>query len=92
MKRENEPSKAADEDIRTWWAAQHKKPNEWLCMNLGGIKTLRAIQVNFTEIEIDKNLKDADDYNLYKLYTSLNGKNWTLLLIKVKKRPIPMII
>ena len=81
-----EPSKAADEDIRTWWAARYKKPNEWLCMNLGGVKTVRAIQVNFTEIEIDKNLKDADDYNLYKLYVSKDGKNWTLLIDKSKEK------
>ena len=55
-------------------------------MNLGGVKTVRAIQVNFTEIEIDKNLKDADDYNLYKLYVSKDGKNWTLLIDKSKEK------
>ncbi|MCL2647864.1 MAG: family 43 glycosylhydrolase [Phycisphaerales bacterium] len=46
-----EPGKAADEDIRTWWAAAStgRDVNAWLQLDLGGVQTVSAIQVNFAD-------------------------------------------
>ena len=46
-----EPGKANDENVRTWWAAEN--PNcAWLQMDLGEVKTVHAVQVNFAEHQV----------------------------------------
>lgn len=40
---------AADEDIRTWWAAKSGGRHEWLIMDLGKAFPVRMIQVNFAD-------------------------------------------
>ena len=43
------PGLAADEDARTWWQAAAADDSEWLCMDLGEISDIRAVQINFAE-------------------------------------------
>lgn len=43
------PASAADEDIRTWWAAGGREPGESLTLDLGATKTVHAIQVNLAD-------------------------------------------
>jgi hypothetical protein len=40
---------AADEDIRTWWSAQTGETTEWLKVDLGAVKTIEAVQLNFAD-------------------------------------------
>ena len=72
------PDMAADEYIRTWWSAPTGNPGEWFQMDLGAVKRVNAIQVNFTEQDMKQTDDLADDYNSYRLYTSADGNNWKL--------------
>ena len=44
-----EPEKAVNEDIRSWWAAAAADPGEWLMLDLGAVKTVKAVQINFSD-------------------------------------------
>ena len=48
-----EPSFAADENIQTWWRAAGNQPGEWLAMDLGEVKDVHAVQMNFADDKID---------------------------------------
>lgn len=72
------PEMAADECIRTWWSAPTGNEGEWFQMDLGGVKRINALQVNFTEQDAVKSDNLDDDYNAYRLYTSKDGKKWNL--------------
>lgn len=50
------------------------------------MKTLRAVQLNFTEQDMKRSDEVADDYNAYKLYTSQDGKTWTLEIDKSQNK------
>ena len=79
---DRKPENAADEDVRTWWAASDKAPGQWFMMDLGEKKTIMGLQVNFTEVDMETELGDADDYNLYRIYSSDDGQKWRLLVDK----------
>ena len=49
----HEPEKAADENVQTWWQAASAEKSEWLCMDLGEVTDVRAIQINFADDKID---------------------------------------
>lgn len=48
------PELAADEDARTWWQAESTAGSEWLCMDLGEVCRVHAVQINFADDVIDK--------------------------------------
>lgn len=72
------PEMAADECIRTWWSAPTGNEGEWFQMDLGAVKRINAIQVNFTEQDAIASDNLDEDYNAYRLYTSKDGKKWKL--------------
>lgn len=80
-----EPQNASDENVRTWWSAESGNAGEWLSLDLGKVCDVRAVQINFAEQNIDQNASDSD-YNSYKLYSSQDGKNWTLLVDKSQNK------
>ncbi len=43
------PELAADENIRTWWAAETAGKEEWLKLDLGRVMTVNAVQINFAD-------------------------------------------
>jgi len=48
--KENHPAAmAADNSIKTWWSAQTGNPGEWLCVDLGKVSRVNAIQTNFAD-------------------------------------------
>ena len=48
----HEAGYAADENIRTYWAAQTRSRGEWLMMDMGEDKSVKAIQVNFADHDL----------------------------------------
>ena len=42
-----EAKNLTDESMRTYWAAKSGKPGEWLENDLGGMKQVKAIQLNY---------------------------------------------
>ncbi|MDR1556916.1 MAG: family 43 glycosylhydrolase [Tannerellaceae bacterium] len=76
------PRNAADEDIRTYWAAQTGEPGEWFRIDLEGIKEVRAIQVNYYDHKAVQHGRAMDLYHQYRIYHSSNGEDWELTVDK----------
>lgn len=81
-------AKVTDEFPRSFWVAKQNKPGEWLTIDLQAEHEVQAVQVNYTDYK--SNIFDSDStiYTQFKLYQSLDGKQWELIadLTKEKKR------
>jgi hypothetical protein len=77
---------AVDEDIKTYWSAATGEKGEWIQSDLGGLSTVRAIQINYADQDAEFLGKQTNIYHQYKLYHSPDGKKWTLLIDKSQNR------
>ncbi|WP_322405318.1 family 43 glycosylhydrolase [Massilia luteola] len=66
---------AADEDIRTWWSAGSGDATEWLKMDLGAMKTIEAVQLNFADQDSAGRGISHDVYR-YVVEGSDDGATW----------------
>lgn len=73
---------ASDENMRTYWAAKSGEHSEWLQIDLGEVKEVHALQVNYYEHKAFQHNKAMDLYHQYRIFQSVNGKDWTLLVDK----------
>lgn len=73
---------ASDENMRTYWAANSGEPGEWLQMDLGGMKEVHALQINYYDHKAFQHNKAMDIYHQYRIYHSEDSENWTLLVDK----------
>jgi hypothetical protein len=75
---------AVDENIRTYWSAATGNPEEWIQTDLGALSTVRAIQINYADQDVDSSFlgKISGLYCQYKLWESADGKNWKILVDK----------
>ncbi len=76
------PANAFDEDLASWWSASSAKPGEWLQVDLGGVKQVKALQVNYADHKTGQHGKAMDLYHQYQIFHSPDGKTWTLLVDK----------
>jgi len=79
---------AVDEDLKTYWSATSNQKGEWLQTDLGQISTVRAIQVNYADQDVDSSFlgKMQGIYHQYQILGSLDGKKWFMVLDKSKNR------
>lgn len=88
----NEPQNATQENVQTWWRAQTKGRDEWLCIDLGETFDVHAIQVNFADDRIDiscpgeirpgsqaRYIEEADTCTQWKLEGSVDGEVWFII-------------
>ncbi|MDN8848979.1 discoidin domain-containing protein, partial [Staphylococcus aureus] len=68
-----------DENPRSFWVAGANKPGETLTVDLGGTKTLRAVQVNFADYRSNRFADAPDIYTEFELQSSLDGQVWSPL-------------
>ncbi|HLK28263.1 MAG TPA: discoidin domain-containing protein [Puia sp.] len=73
---------AVDENIKTYWSAKTADKGEWIQSDLGNVSTVNAIQVNYADQDAEFMGKQTDIYHQYKLYYSLDGKKWNVLVDK----------
>jgi len=75
---------ANDEDLKTYWSAASGEKDEWIQSDLGTISTVKAVQINYADQDVDSNRlgKFNNQYHQYKLYSSVDGKKWNLLVDK----------
>lgn len=75
---------ANDEDIKTYWSAATADKGEWIQTDLGTVSTVNAIQINYADQDVDSSHlgKFTDQYHQYKLYFSVDGKKWNVLVDK----------
>ncbi len=65
-----------DEDPRTFWVAAQNEPGQTLTVDLGAIKTLCALQVDFADYQSARYGDAPDIYTEFTLEHSADGKNW----------------
>ncbi|GAC1589445.1 MAG: family 43 glycosylhydrolase [Hymenobacter sp.] len=80
------PNYAVDESIKTYWSAATANPGEFIQTDLGGVSTVRAIQINYADQDAEFLGKSRGVFHQYKLYHSLDGKNWQVLVDKSRNR------
>ena len=73
------PSNATDEDPRTFWVAANDDPGQTLTVDLGGPRTVRAVQVNYADYESGRYGDAPDIVTRFRLEGSLDGKRWTTI-------------
>lgn len=75
---------AVDELIKTYWSAATANNGEWIQSDLGNVSTVNAVQINYADQDVDTNKlgKQLDQYHQYKLYYSVDGKKWNILIDK----------
>ena len=80
------PNYAVDENIKTYWSAATSNPGEFIQTDLGSVSTVRAIQINYADQDAEFLGKSKGVYHQYKLYGSLDGKNWKILADKSRNK------
>ena len=91
----NEPEKATEENVRTWWRAASADRSEWLCVDLGKAFDVHAVQINFADDKIDiacpgeirpgsqaRYIEEADYVTQWKLEGSVDGESWFVIADK----------
>lgn len=82
--------RATDEDPRTYWVAANREAGQTLTLDLGGVKTVQAVQVNYADHEAgvsgdmtgdaagDASAGVAGRRTRFSLLWSTDGETWTL--------------
>jgi xylan 1,4-beta-xylosidase len=82
------PNNAVDELIKTYWSANTGNAGEWFQTDLGNVSRVNAVQINYADQDVadDRLGKIEGQHHQYRLYHSLDGKKWNLLVDKSKNR------
>ena len=82
------PNHAVDELIKTYWSAATGNKGEWIQSDLGTVSTVNAVQINYADQDVaqDRLGKRTDQYHQYKLYYSVDGKKWNVLVDKSENK------
>jgi hypothetical protein len=70
------PAYASDEKVETWWAAETGTADEWFQIDLQAKTEVRAIQVNFADVDFDIRAPHDPIIYRYIIEASDNGKKW----------------
>lgn len=65
---------AVDENIKTYWSALSGNRGEWMQSDLGLICTVRAIQINYADQDVDILGKSIGLFHQYMIYESKDGR------------------
>ena len=81
---EHLPDQAFNEDIRSRWSAETDNAGEWLTADLGALKTLHALQINFADQDVPEDIHGRDNTYCYTYLVELSqdGQEWYLLIDK----------
>jgi xylan 1,4-beta-xylosidase len=76
---EHPPSEVTDENPRTFWAAANNTAGQTLTLDLGGLRTVRAIQVNYADYQSGRYGDAPDIVTQFRLDGSVDGRQWSTL-------------
>ncbi|WP_113064209.1 family 43 glycosylhydrolase [Oleiagrimonas sp. MCCC 1A03011] len=80
------PSLATDENPRTFWVAAKNAPGQTLTVDLGGPRTVRAVQVNYADYKAGRYGDAPDIVTRFRLLGSADGMHWHTLADLSKSR------
>lgn len=72
-------SNATDEDARTFWVAASSKAGEWLTIDLGQEREVRALQVNYVDYQSNLFESGPAVYTQFRMHHSPDGKAWEVI-------------
>jgi len=70
------PGDATDENPRSFWLSPDKAPGATLTIDLGAVKTIRAVQVDFADYQAGRFGDAPDIYTEFQLQSSRDGREW----------------
>ena len=70
------PGDATDENPRSFWLSPDKAPGATLTIDLGAVKTIRAVQVDFADYQAGRFGDAPDIYTEFQLQFSRDGREW----------------
>lgn len=73
---------ANDESMKTYWSASSGEKGEWIQTDLGNVSVVNAVQINYADQDVEFMGKQTTIFHQYKIYYSLDGKKWTMLIDK----------
>jgi len=75
---------AVDELTKTYWSAATANKGEWIQTDLGNVSTVNAVQINYADQDVDSSKlgKIPGQFHQYKLYYSVDGIKWIVLVDK----------
>ena len=71
--------RVTDENPRSFWVAADNRAGETLTVDLGGPRTVRAVQVNYADYRSGLYGDGPEVYTAFRLLHSLDGRRWTTL-------------
>ena len=79
---------AVDEQMKTYWSAKTNNKGEWIQSDLGEVSTLRAIQINYADQDVDTSFlgKINGIFHQYQILASKDGKSWQVIVDKSKNK------
>ncbi len=81
---------SVDESIKTYWSASSANAGEWIESDLGSLSTVNAIQINYADQDVADDhlgkINGGEQYHQYKIFSSVDGKNWKLLVDKSRNK------
>ncbi len=77
-------NKSVDENMKTYWSAASSNKGEFIQTDLGSVLTLNGVQINYADQDVDSSYlgKSLGVFYQYKLYYTIDGKNWNSLTDK----------
>lgn len=75
-----------DENVKSFWVAEHNKENQWLEVDLEKPATVFAVQINYHDHKSDMYGRLSDLYHQYTVEASADGKNWETIVDKSQNR------
>ena len=79
-------SNVTDEDRSTFWVADGNKAGEWLTIDLGSGRLVKAVQVNYIDYKSDIFASDSTVYTQFRLQHSRDGKRWGMISDLTRER------
>ena len=69
-------SNLTDENRQSFWVADRNRAGEWVTIDLGATRTVRAVQVNYVDYQSHIFASDSAVYTRFRLTGSSDGKQW----------------
>ncbi|WP_395649692.1 discoidin domain-containing protein [Brevundimonas sp.] len=71
--------RAVDEDPRTFWVAQSNTPDQTLTLDLGAVKVVQSVQVNYADYQSGMFENAPNQRTRFRIQWSLDGEQWFTL-------------
>ncbi len=78
----NRANYAVDENVKTYWCARTADKGEWLRSDLGEVCTVRAVQINYADVDAEFLGKSEGRSHKYVVSGSVDGRRWRVLVDK----------